>query len=164
MKIKLISGLVLGLSIVALVADPAKSHLNFSVAGDRDNLVISDKQTTAREFRADRSRYERSDRDRREIENRITQLYLNVLGRRPDRGGLRNYRDLVINDRWSYPRVRQSLARSKEARQKIVGLCQEVLRGRFDRNCLQDSQNALERGLTLREIRRNLERSRRNRR
>jgi hypothetical protein len=49
-----------------------------------------------------------------QAEQVVRQAYLDVLGREPDRSGLRQYADAVLNRGWSEEDVRQSLRSSPE--------------------------------------------------
>ena len=49
---------------------------------------------------------------------KITKAYQEILGREPDPQGLENYRKRMINDGWSIERVRQTLRKSPEYKNK----------------------------------------------
>jgi hypothetical protein len=48
----------------------------------------------------------------------VRQAYLDILGREPDRSGLRQYTDAMMNRGWSEAEVRRSLRESYEYRQR----------------------------------------------
>lgn len=52
----------------------------------------------------------------------ITRAYEDILGRKPDQGGLRNYRAKMIDENWSERDVRDDLRKSGEYRTKGVDL------------------------------------------
>lgn len=97
-----------------------------------------------------------SPRRRAEVERVIRGIYFDVLGRGADAGGLRTYTNRVLNDRWSYERVHQELARSGEARGAINRLYVEILRRNADPVGLNTYQRELQNGQTLTWIREQL--------
>jgi len=48
----------------------------------------------------------------------VRQAYLDILGREPDRSGLRQYTDAMVNRGWSEAEVRRSLRESPEYRER----------------------------------------------
>jgi hypothetical protein len=48
----------------------------------------------------------------------VRQAYLDILGREPDRSGLRQYTDAIVNRGWSEGEVRRSLRESPEYRER----------------------------------------------
>lgn len=170
MKIKPIMGAILGLALTATLAAPASAQRRFCIVNERNNNVVCGREATEREMRRGRGNdnFRNRDRDRddrynnlsrSQIESRIDRLYLDILGRRADRGGLRGYSDRVINDNWDFTRVRRELARSAEARQAIDRLYREILGRRADEQGLRFYQNALERGMSLNQVSQDLRRN-----
>jgi hypothetical protein len=49
----------------------------------------------------------------------VRQAYLDILGREPDRSGLRQYTDAMVNRGWSEAEVRRSLRESPEYRERV---------------------------------------------
>ena len=159
MKIKPIIGAAI--LTLAAFATPARGQGRNCWVDDRSGQVICSERRDRYNDRFE-ERNRRYDRDRNyrytEIENRITQLYREVLSRNPDRGGLRTYTQRVL-DGWDYRRVRRDLARSPEARDRINQLYREILGRNADRGGLRNYQRHLENGWSLRQVREELIRS-----
>ena len=162
---------IIGVAILALAAfaAPARGQGRNCWVDDRTGRVVCNERRDRyndsfeeRNRRYNEQRNRRYDRDRNyrhsEIENRIAQLYREVLGRNPDRGGLRTYTQRVL-DGWDYRRVRRDLARSREARDRINQLYWEILGRNADRGGLRTYQRHLENGWSLRQVREELRRS-----
>lgn len=68
-------------------------------------------------------RYEsrRSDRSTWRAEQIVRDAYRDILGREPDRSGLRQYVDAMVNRGWSESDVRRSLRKSAEFRERSYG-------------------------------------------
>jgi len=49
----------------------------------------------------------------------VRQAYVDILGREPDRSGLRQYTDAMVNRGWSEAEVRRSLRESAEYRERV---------------------------------------------
>lgn len=116
----------------------------------------------------------------REARDRINELYREVFGRDADSSGLNTYRDRLAGG-WSLRDIRRDLrrsdevrgrnrndsnsqrgrdfARSQEARDSINQIYREVLGRDVDSSGLRTYLNRLKDGWTLRDVRRDLERS-----
>ena len=57
-----------------------------------------------------------------DYERIITRAYEDILGRQPDRDGMRHYRSRMIDDRWDEARVRASLRESDEYRLRQIDM------------------------------------------
>lgn len=114
--------------------------------------------------RGDRDdRYERDtsyyQRDSGDYYNDLNRIYQDVLNRDIDHNGYRIYSNHLKNG-WSVARVREDVARSREAADAINRLYQEVLGRDADRDGLLMYQRRLEDGWTLRRVRRDIASSR----
>lgn len=163
---------ILGIAGMGIFAAPdlAQADRICRVDGRTGRLICQDDYDRNR---PDRNRRDRSidrfeERNRRynnrygQIEARVDRLYREVLGRRADRGGLRNYTQRVI-DGWNYNRVRLELARSREAREKINRIYREELGRNADRNGVSTYQRHLANGWSLNEVRDHIRRNYRDR-
>jgi len=149
MKTKSIIGTILGLAVTTTIALPVKA--------DEYNCRID--RRTGMEICENRDRRD----DRRNsstVERRIDELYREVLGRRADETGLRNYSDRVSRNGWSYERVRRELALSREASEQIRNTYRQVNRRNPDSETIRRYQTALARGSSLDEVRREIQNSR----
>lgn len=173
MKFKLITATILGIAGIGLFAAPSLAERcrvdsrtgGMICEGDRNNRRNVDR----RDVNRDRSMDSFEERNRRynnrhgELEVRVDRLYREVLGRRPDRGGLRTYTDKML-DGWDDNRVRLELSRSQEAKNNIDRIHREELGRRADRDDLRTYQRHLANGWSLSEVRNDVRRSSRDRR
>lgn len=107
----------------------------------------------------------RRDEPREEPNGVIKRAYLDLLGREPDPGGLRNYRGLIIDQGWTERMVRDHIRRSDEFRHEGAGRIirrayLDVLGREPDPSGLKHHrQNLLEKGWTEGDVRDALRRS-----
>ena len=155
MKIKPIAGAILGLAVTTAVVLPVKADESRNCRIDRNTGVQICENRNNRDQRYD------------PVEQRIDQLYREVLGRRADRDSLRAYSDRILRAGWDYSQVRSELARSAEARENITNLYRQIIGRNPDSNTIRRYQVNLERGWSIDRVRQELARSRdgnRNRR
>jgi Domain of unknown function (DUF4214) len=163
---KLIIATIAGLLTLPMLIEPANAQRQYCVVSERTNEVVCGRSATKREIdryyereRRPRDRDEEGGEyrgDREQIQNRIDTIYREVLGRRADDRGLRNYTNLVLSGERNLARIRQELAFSNEARERINQLYREILRRNGESEGLRDYQEALARGSSLSQIRREL--------
>ncbi|AFY70443.1 hypothetical protein Pse7367_2179 [Thalassoporum mexicanum PCC 7367] len=97
-----------------------------------------------------------SSRDRYAVEQEISQIYRDILGRNPDNNGLRTYTRNVQNGDWSYEQVRRDLAFSSEAANAINNIYRQVLGRNADSGGMETYKEYLAKGNSLNDIRREL--------
>jgi lipopolysaccharide export LptBFGC system permease protein LptF len=97
-----------------------------------------------------------SERTRYEIEQRVSQIYRDVLGRNPDSNGLRTYTRSIQSQNWSYEQVRNDLAYSSEASNAINNIYRQVLGRDADAGGMETYKKYLADGNSLNDIRREL--------
>ncbi len=51
-----------------------------------------------------------------DVDGIITRAYQDILGRNPDKDGLKTYRSKMLNDGWDEKKLRETLRKSKEAK------------------------------------------------
>jgi len=147
MKIKPIAGAILGLAVTTAVALPVKADDSRNCRIDRNTGVqICENRNNPNQ------RYDT-------VEQRIDQLYREVLGRRADRAGLRAYSDRIMRAGWDYARVRRELARSAEARENIRNSYRQIIGRNPDSDTIRRYQVNLERGWSLDRVRQDIARS-----
>ena len=155
MKIKPIAGAILGLVVTTAVVLPVKADESRNCRIDRNTGVLICENRNNRNQRYDT------------VEQRIDQLYREVLGRRADRDSLRAYSDRILRAGWDYSQVRSELARSAEARENIRNSYRQIIGRNPDSDTIRRYQVNLERGWSIDRVRQELTRSRdgnRNRR
>jgi hypothetical protein len=82
------------------------------------NIGLGSAVATAQYYpRSEPPSYYSPDRSAWQAERIVRQAYLEILGREPDRSGLRQYTDAMVNRGWSEADVRRSLRESLEYRQ-----------------------------------------------
>ncbi len=155
MKIKPISSAILALALTTTINLPVKADTDRNCRIDRNTGVEICENLNPRDERWDRD-YRRNNT----VEGRIDELYREVLDRRGDRGGLRAYRNRVVRDGWNYARVRQDLARSREATEKIRNMYRGIVGRNPDEDTIRRYQVALERGWSMDRVRDELRNSR----
>ena len=156
MKVK---SIIVGLAILGLggLAAPVRAQTGQNCWVDnRTNVVVCEHQDRRDDCSYPENR--RYNDPYAEIKINITAIYRQVLGRDPDPAGLRSYTERLLRD-WDYSQVRQSLARSHEASQRINQLYLEILGRNADPEGLRTYQKHLETGWTLNQVREELIRS-----
>ncbi len=91
----------------------------------------------------------------------VTEAYEDVLGRKPDENGLRQYRSQVIERGWTAEDVRQDLRKSNEYVDKVIqSAFEDVLGRKADPGALATYRHALQKkGWTERDLRNELRKS-----
>ncbi len=102
--------------------------------------------------------------ERRDAERAVRSAYRDILGRDPDRDGLRNYVDRLIAAGWTEDRLRDELRRSPEFRSRDVEaivrrIYREVLGRDPDPSGVATYTRRLQGGMTEAELRADLRRS-----
>jgi hypothetical protein len=82
------------------------------------NIGLGAAVVNAQSYRYESRRYDRSTWRAEQI---VRDSYRDILGREPDRSGLRQYVDAIVNRGWSESDVRRSLRQSHEFRERHSG-------------------------------------------
>lgn len=166
-------------AILILSALPAAAQRRIEqITCYRDRNVINCPNYGSFNIRSDNSRYyndnrndnRRYDDDNYRADNRrnryddtnglraINEIYFQVLGRRVDMGGARNYIQ-SLNNGWTLDRVRNDIAYSYEAEQAINQAYNDILRRNADAGGIETYKRYLASGRSIVDVRRELARS-----
>ena len=111
-------------------------------------------------YRRDDYRYNRRPlRTRIGVRQEVRDVYEDVLGREADREGLRDWSRTVIRRGNSLNDVRENIANSEEAEDRINDIYRDVLGREADRDGLETWTGALEDGESLDDVRREIQES-----
>jgi hypothetical protein len=90
----------------------------------------------------------------------VTEAYEDVLGRKPDDVGLRQYRSNVIERGWTSEDIRKDLRKSNEYMDRVINLAyKDVLGRKPDSAGLENYRKKMSKGWTEKEIRNELRKS-----
>jgi hypothetical protein len=93
-------------------------------------------------------------------ENNIENIYLQVLGRRADSGGLKNYTQAVNDQGWTLDQVRQQIAASPELGQMINQAYQQFLGRNAEARGMQSYRRLIANGRSINDVRNEIANSR----
>ncbi|MGA0369715.1 MAG: DUF4214 domain-containing protein, partial [Kiritimatiellia bacterium] len=84
----------------------------------------------------------------------VTEAYEDVLGRKPDAEGMREFRSKVIENDWTAEDVRNALRKSDEYADKIIQQAfQDILGRKADKGALETYRARIRKGWTEKDLR-----------
>ncbi len=137
------------LVITATVAAPVQAQQQICVIDNNNNLVCG-RPATQRDI--EQRNNPQSGPSRRDIVSDIDKIYRDVLGRSPDRNGLRTWTTAVERGR-SVNDIRREIANTPEARERINQIYRELLGRDADPGGLQTWTSNLANGWDLSRVR-----------